>query len=251
MSLPPRNRMLLRSKSSRLSPVEKFGGRPRAGDEMLRSHERVIADAAKAALGPLDFRRKGRSRIWLADQGWWLTVVEFQPSQWSKGSYLNVAAHWLWSEMGCISFDFGGRMADFVEYRSEAQFASAAASLAQSAAQEARRLSSTFASVSATADILLADDRANLAIGSPGWTTYHAGIVAAIVGRQEDSAAMFARILSAAATSGSALREAAERMASIAADPSSVRREVGSLIERQRAALRLPPLQGLPFLDRV
>jgi hypothetical protein len=57
---------------------------------MPGTHDRIIADAAKAALGPLGFKRKGRSRTWLADHGWWLTVVEFQPSAWSKGSYLNV-----------------------------------------------------------------------------------------------------------------------------------------------------------------
>lgn len=58
-------------------------------------HDKIIAEAAKAALRSLGFQRKGRSRTWLADHGWWLTIVEFQPSAWSKGSYLNVAAHWL------------------------------------------------------------------------------------------------------------------------------------------------------------
>ena len=37
---------------------------------MAGPHDRIIADAAKAALGPLGFRRKGRSRVWLADHAW-------------------------------------------------------------------------------------------------------------------------------------------------------------------------------------
>ena len=126
---------------------------------MRGPHDRLIADAAKAVLGPLDFRRKGRSRVWFADHGWWLTVVQFQPSAWSKGSYLNVAAHWLWSETDPFSFDFGGRVAEFVEYVSEAQFTAAAARLAESAAHEAQRLGHRFGSLTATANVLLNEAR--------------------------------------------------------------------------------------------
>jgi len=54
-------------------------------------HSRVIAEAASAALSPLGLVRKGRSRIWLDDQSWWLGVAEFKPSNWKPGAYLNVA----------------------------------------------------------------------------------------------------------------------------------------------------------------
>src|SRR5438045_5748615 len=94
-------------------------------------HDKIITDAAKAALGRLNFRRKCRSRTWLADHGWWLTVVEFQPSSWSKGSYLNVAAHWLWSDSGHLSFDYVGRTKGFEEYANDDQFAPLAQRLAQ------------------------------------------------------------------------------------------------------------------------
>jgi hypothetical protein len=53
-------------------------------------HARLIATAAKAALQPLGFVRRGRSRFWFADQGFWIIFAEFQPSGWSKGSYLNM-----------------------------------------------------------------------------------------------------------------------------------------------------------------
>ena len=86
-------------------------------------HDKIIADAAKARLRPHGFHRKGRSRLWFADHGWWLTIVEFQPSAWSKGSNLNVAAEFLWVETGNFGFDFGGRLAEFVEYQSDGQFA--------------------------------------------------------------------------------------------------------------------------------
>lgn len=50
----------------------------------------VLEDAARAILRPLDFLQKGRSMTWLADELWWMIVVEFQPSGFSKGFYLNV-----------------------------------------------------------------------------------------------------------------------------------------------------------------
>jgi hypothetical protein len=49
----------------------------------------VIAAAASHRLGSLGLRRKGRSRTWIDDHGWWLVHVEFQPSQ-SGNFYLNV-----------------------------------------------------------------------------------------------------------------------------------------------------------------
>ena len=212
-------------------------------------HDKLIVQVAKAALGPLDFRRKGQSRTWLADHGWWLTVVEFQPSRWSKGSYLNVAAHWLWSGMDDISFDFGGRVAEFVEYQSDAQFAPAAARLAERAAHEAQRLSQTFSSLSATADILLNEAQAEKlnGPGHPGWTVYNAGVVAGLDGRRDDAVEMFGRIQSSAAPPGSVLHPAADHMAKLAAEPSGMRREVSLLIARRREALRLPALEAPSF----
>jgi hypothetical protein len=211
-------------------------------------HDRIIADAAKTALGPLGFRRMGRSRTWLADQGWWLTVVEFQPSAWSKGSYLNVAAHWLWSETGALSFDFGGRIAEHVEYLTEAQFVPAAALLAESAAVEAQRLVETFDGLSEAAKVLLEAQIKHMPGHlHPGWSDYNAGVAAALVGRAEDATKMFARILNSPAPPSSMLHPAAERMAHLVAEPLELRKEVITLIKHQREALRLSPLNAPPF----
>lgn len=211
---------------------------------MPGTHDTIIADAAKTALGPLGFKRKGRSRAWLADHGWWLSIVEFQPSAWSKGSYLNVAAHWLWSEIGTLSFDFGGRIAEHVEYLTDAQFTPAAAQLAESAAVEAQRLADTFESLSKAAKVLLED--AQTKSGQPhlhpGWNDYNAGVASALVGQPDEARKMFTRILDSPAPPGSVLHPAAERMAQLVNDPIRLREEAISRIKRQRAALRLMPL---------
>jgi hypothetical protein len=72
---------------------------------MSEIHSKIIATAAKAELASLGFRRAGRSRLWLADHGFWLNVVEFTPSRWSKSVSLMNGAHWLWIGVGFMSFN--------------------------------------------------------------------------------------------------------------------------------------------------
>jgi hypothetical protein len=216
---------------------------------MSGTHDRIIANAAQAALSPLGFTRKGRSRTWLADHGWWVIIVEFQPSAWSKGSYLNVAAHWLWSEINALSFDFGGRIAEHVEYLTDTQFKAAAAQLAERAAVEAHCLSALFGDLSNAATVLLeeAQTKDRLLHQHSGWRDYNAGVAAALVGRSAEAREMFTRILDSSAPPGSVLHSAAECMARRLSNPIQLRDDVWVLIERRREELRLPPLKTLPF----
>jgi len=215
----------------------------------MRPHDKIIADAAKSKLGPLGFQRKGRSRLWFADHGWWLTIIEFQPSALSKGSYLNVAAQWLWAETDTFGFDFGGRLAEFVEYQSNEQFARAADRLAIVAANEAQRFGQMFSSLGETADVLLNEARWRplQGPGHPGWMAYHAGVAAGLVGRAHDAAEMFGHVLNNPSLPGSLLHSLAEGLASLVAEPLRFRSKVLSLIEHQRDALRLPPLERQPL----
>jgi hypothetical protein len=58
----------------------------RDGAAEATDHNKEIALAAKRVLAPLGCVRKGRSRIWLDDHGWWIGVIEFQPGRWSKAA---------------------------------------------------------------------------------------------------------------------------------------------------------------------
>lgn len=86
----------------------------------VNEHGRIIAGAAKTALEPLGCKRKGQSRIWYSDQRFWVISVEFQPSGWSKGSYLNVGIKWLWHHGRGL--DLSDRPVDFVPFESADQF---------------------------------------------------------------------------------------------------------------------------------
>lgn len=82
-------------------------------------HEKIIKRAAKEVLSPLGLFQIGQSRVWLDDNGWFLIVIEFQPSGWSKGSHLNVGINFLWRKKESISFDFGNRVNNHVEYTND------------------------------------------------------------------------------------------------------------------------------------
>ena len=201
----------------------------------MSSHNKLIADVANKILGPLGFRRKGRSRIWLRDHGWWLTVAEFQPSAWAKGSGLNTAAHWLWIEQDYLSFDYFECSETFIEYASDAQFEREVMRLAQSATCEASRLQQTFPTIEAAATVLAAVERELPYEARGSWAAYHAGMAMALSGRTDDAAVLFNSVRD------ERVRRALARVEEFLSDPVTLRRTVDKLISEHRSVLGLAP----------
>ena len=95
-------------------------------------HNKIIRKAAREILSPMGLIQKGQSRTWIDDNGWYFTVVGFQPSGFGKGSYLNVGIHFLWTTHDYLSYDIGGRKNGFVEFNGdESQFYSDMLSLVE------------------------------------------------------------------------------------------------------------------------
>ena len=111
-------------------------------------HGRLIAAAAKAALLPLGCKRIGQSRTWISDQGSWIIMIEFQPSAWEKGTYLNVRPHWLWLRMGAGHTDMNVRVGDFISFKRAAEFAPLVAELATQGALRVIELRGQFRTLS-------------------------------------------------------------------------------------------------------
>jgi len=83
-------------------------------------HNKIICKMAKTVFEPLGLFQKGNSRLWIDDNGWFLTVVEFQPCFGKNGTFLNVAIFFLWvADQDYISFDFGNREYGYVEYNND------------------------------------------------------------------------------------------------------------------------------------
>jgi len=69
-------------------------------------HNKLIAQVAKQTLLPAGLKRRGKSRLYYDDNGWWCTIVDFAPSAFCKGSFLNVGICWLLYENDYWSFNF-------------------------------------------------------------------------------------------------------------------------------------------------
>jgi len=149
-------------------------------------HGKLIAAAAKAALTPLGCVRKGQSRTWISDERFWAIQVEFQPSAWSKGSYLNVGAAWLWHARKSLAFNVGYRVADFIAFESVEQFTPLIEAMAATAAKEVTKFRKRFYSLDSIYNYLKNDL-------SDGWPLYHAAVAAGLASDIETSRQLFLR----------------------------------------------------------
>jgi hypothetical protein len=199
-------------------------------------HERLIAAAAKTALMPLGCIRKGRSRTWYDDHGYWLIFVEFQPSAWTRGSYLNVGTQWLWK--ASHGYDHFYRPGDFIEYRSENQFRPLIEQMAEHAAKEVVALRQKLSSFD---EVLILIKRLSR---RDGWPVYNAAVACALAGDTASAQNFFDR-MQAWSTNGSdwelALKKRSENLAMLLDKPAQLREKISAQIDERRAEMKLPP----------
>jgi hypothetical protein len=126
---------------------------------------------------------RAKSRIWYSDQRFWVIFVEFQPSGWSKGGYLNIAVKWLWSPGPGWSFSY--RPVDFIPFTSIKQFTLPIEAMAASAAQEVKIVRDRFKRFADGYHYLIAHATRD------GWPIYNAAVAAGLAGDEETSRRFF------------------------------------------------------------
>ncbi len=85
-------------------------------------HNKLLKTVAKERLQPYGIVQKGQSRSFHCDKGWLTFMIEFQPSSWSKGSYLNVGLDFHFYPREHFAFSYVNRVSDFIEFTDEEQF---------------------------------------------------------------------------------------------------------------------------------
>jgi hypothetical protein len=203
---------------------------------------RLLASAAKSILQPIGCKQVGRSRLWIADQRFWVIVVSFQPSSFSQeGSYLTVGVTWLWHAKDFWSIDYGGRLGGFTTFRDVRQFTQAAEELASCAAEEVSVLRNKFGSLSEIASEIArqiaGDDRVL------GWPLYHAAVAAGLAGDVVASRQLFTRLINEpTATEWQVkLRSGSIALAEILPSTEGFRAAILAIIQESRALHRLSP----------
>jgi len=90
---------------------------------MIKSdHNRLLKKIAKERLKPFGIIQYGQSRTFLFDKGWFTVIIEFQPSSWSKGTYLNIGVDLNFYPRDYFAFSYGYRETGFNEFKDEEQF---------------------------------------------------------------------------------------------------------------------------------
>jgi hypothetical protein len=183
--------------------------------------------------------QQGRSRTWLDDQTWWTGVVEFQPSSWARGSYLNVGACWLWYEKDYLSFDAGHRIQEFQPYISDEQFSLVAQGLAERASQEVAALRERYSSPSHVHEWLATRTPASI------WDHYHLAVSAGLAGATEESKRSFGDVMSDPEDRpwATAIRRRSAELMRCLELGDGFEAEVLGTVKRARALLGLPTLR--------
>lgn len=198
--------------------------------------------------------RKGRSRTWWDDHGWWLVNVEFQPSGFSKGSYLNVGICWLWTAepKPYVSYDLGYRVPGAGgTFESADQWRAVVGELVSRAAEEAVRYRQLVPDLEAAARecLRLERERIEHLRASQGrdatatWSTWNAAVASGLAGDVGAAVHHFDAVAQSPAGPDywSPVQDRAAAWSTL------VRRDHGAFVEavrrqtgRQREALHLP-----------
>ena len=211
-------------------------------------HGALLTAAARAALRAIGCIQKGRSRTWLDDHGWWVGVIEFQPSGWSRGSYLNVGACWLWAENKFLSLDAGYRVEGFREFHDAEEFSRSAEFLAQRAKEETLKLRARFPNIHAVAAHL----RHTRTHDNDIWGHYHAGVSAGLVEWHEEARRRSQAAMDVEETDAGWVRDLQRRcswLLSCMTSDESFRAAVEESVIRARAGLKLPSLKEGSHLE--
>lgn len=204
----------------------------------MKPHDKILTEAARRHLKPLGGIQKGRSRIWLVDCAWYVAVIEFQPSSWSKGAYLNVGAHFLWRPVDHITFDFGHRKEGYEEFLNEEQFSVAAERLAQRAAEEVGLLRAKLPNPRVIHSMTPRNT-------GEGWIDrFHRGVSHALDGQPDSAVLVLQSLFHPSQQVTPADAEEYRRLLSIVADAPAFERRIVELIKFRRNALHLSALEN-------
>ena len=200
-------------------------------------HNAVIGAQARLVLKPLGLTRKGTSRVWIDDHGWWAIQVEFQPSAWSKGSYLNVGVNWLLYEGSVGAFNVGSRVdVPFIEAAENKDFEKDAHNLALRARDEVAQLRSRFSTLEQATHHYRDCGRRS------AWDDYYYGVLLALGGEIAEARAAFNSVATHRLEFGweKALAQRASELNRLTADKAAFIETIRGIVLRTRSIGNLP-----------
>lgn len=149
------------------------------------NHNKLITQKARENLKPLGFIQSGKSRVWYKDNGWWSVVIEFQPSSYTKGTYVNVSVtHFLYEWAGW-AFHVPNRLPGFASAEDDYDFEKKVDGMTKEAANLALELLEKYESLNEFISWYSKNERRSI------WDEYYSGVFNALAGNQDKAKSFF------------------------------------------------------------
>ncbi|MCL1992794.1 MAG: hypothetical protein FWG66_07590 [Spirochaetes bacterium] len=154
-------------------------------------HNKIIKAIATKLFKPHGIKRKGQSRLFIDDNGWFIIIIEFQPHNYNRGAFLNIGINFNWYLNDYFSFDIGGREKDFIEYKNTDQFTAEIKKICEYSIEKINGYRSQFKNIKDAEKIILKTQYTS----DDFWGNYHRGIISGLVGNMDNLKKYFEKIL--------------------------------------------------------
>lgn len=210
-------------------------------------HSKIINKTAKKIFTPYGIKQKGKSRIWLDDQGWYATVIEFQPFSGRQGTTLNVGVNFNWHEQTYFSFDISYRQdVDFVEYDgNEEVFSKEVENFCELALNKVLEYREHFQNLQKAKSFILSQTYTSEDI----WGSYHKGTICGLTNNAEERNYYFQKLLQAT-HSGAWLNELKDQVNLLIENSGQQNEFTENILEtirKTRALKKLPEIETNPL----
>ena len=165
----------------------------------ILGHNKVIKTIALKAFKPYGIRRKGQSRFFIDDHGWFTIGIEFQPSKSGNGTYLNVGVNFNWNIQEYFSFDIGDRefvnigneKRQFFEYIDDKQFTETINKLCEFSIKKVNGYRNSLENINVAEKMIIRHKYHSDSL----WGNYHRGIISGLIGNTSNLNKYFDKLL--------------------------------------------------------
>jgi hypothetical protein len=200
-------------------------------------HSKIINSVARQIFKSNGIERKGQSRVWLDDQGWYTTQVEFQPFMGRQGTCINIGVNFHWYVKDSISFDMGYRESEFVDFISIEQFTPEVEKLSRFALDKILEYRHSFSNITTAKQVILKHEFTSDSL----WGNYHKGVICGLTDDTKGLNLHFDALLSVNhdVLWANNLKLRTGQLKEIATDPKLFRQEINNTMKQARQLKKL------------
>lgn len=207
----------------------------------LPEHIKIINKVARQIFKPHGMVRKGQSRTWYDDHGWFTIYVEFPPHRWDKGTFVNVNVNFHWYEKDYISFDLSHNGDRFLEFVSAEQFTPKVTILINNALNQVFKYREELNELASAKQIITeyTFHSDNL------WGNYHKGVICGLNNEMQQAIKYFELILEQddSASFVKTLKDRTKELLDLKNSPEAFINHVIEVIKRKRNLIKLEDLE--------